>query len=176
MPNKNIPRTSIGGNNTIWGLPMHIKRLADSLAAKFHTRDPFELASQVDILLLLEPLGSVRGYYSFCYRQKIIHINQALSYREQRFVCAHELGHALLHPELNVLFLRTNTLFSTSRLEHEANLFAASLLFEDSVFLPLRTFSTAEIAQTLGIPAATAADRMRLLCVCTDACFRATES
>jgi Zn-dependent peptidase ImmA (M78 family) len=51
----------------------------------------------------------------------------------QRFVCAHELGHAVLHPKSNTPFLRANTLFSIEKLEVEANTFAVELLLPDDV-------------------------------------------
>lgn len=46
----------------------------------------------------------------------------------QRQVCAHELGHAILHPKSNTPFLRANTLYSVNKLETEANRFMALLL------------------------------------------------
>ena len=143
---------------------MRIKQAADTLATKFHTRNPVELAEQLHILLFYEALGSIRGYYSRFYRQKSIHINSALAKREQQFVCAHELGHALLHPELNVLFLRRNTLLPVSRLEQEANRFAVNLLYEDEVFFALLPHSVEEISRILGLPSALVEYRLKLLC------------
>lgn len=55
-------------------------------------------------------------------------INQDLSKERQRQVCAHELGHAILHPKSNTPFLRANTLYSVNKLETEANRFMALLL------------------------------------------------
>ncbi|MGQ0440076.1 ImmA/IrrE family metallo-endopeptidase, partial [Bacillus sp. B-TM1] len=37
----------------------------------------------------------------------------------QRTVCAHELGHAVLHTHANTPFLRKNTFFSISNLSTE---------------------------------------------------------
>ncbi|MDQ0340231.1 Zn-dependent peptidase ImmA (M78 family) [Caldalkalibacillus uzonensis] len=51
----------------------------------------------------------------------------------KRFVCAHELGHAVLHPELSTSFLRKHTLFSMDKVEREANEFAVELLVPDQV-------------------------------------------
>lgn len=42
----------------------------------------------------------------------------------QRFICAHELGHLILHPI-------KNTLYSVSKIEVEANIFAVELLVPD---------------------------------------------
>ncbi|MGE7091255.1 ImmA/IrrE family metallo-endopeptidase [Lysinibacillus sp. NPDC048646] len=49
-------------------------------------------------------------------------------------MCAHELGHAILHPDENTAFLKKNTLFSTDKIEIEANTFAVELLLPDELF------------------------------------------
>jgi len=82
-----------------------------SLCSKAGTRDPFTIAEYLHIIVLQENLGSIRGYYNVVSRQKFIHINENLSDEEQCFTCAHELGHALLHPKANTPFLRENTLW-----------------------------------------------------------------
>lgn len=104
------------------------KQKVDFLCKKYETRNPFEIAKQLDIQIIIEPLGSIRGYYSSSYQIKFIHINQDLPPDIQRQVCAHELGHAILHHKCNTPFLRANTLFSIDKLEKEANRFMALLL------------------------------------------------
>ena len=102
-------------------------------------------------MVVREPLGSINGYYNQCYRQKFIHINEELEEYRQKFTCAHELGHAVLHPKANTPFLRDNTLFSVSRLEREANCFAAELLCPDEVLLEYPGYTVGELARILGI-------------------------
>lgn len=51
------------------------------------------------------------NYYK---RIKMIHINDHLDETLQRFTCAHELGHALLHHDINTTFLKAKTFFSTN--------------------------------------------------------------
>ena len=97
----------------------------------YKTRDPFEIARLKHILIIFEDLGTINGYYKKAYRQKQIHINQNLPRHRQRFVCAHELGHAILHPNSNTPFLRGNTFFLVDKLEIEANSFALELLISD---------------------------------------------
>ena len=92
---------------------MSIKHKVDMLCRKCDTRDPFTIAAKLGIRVLHEPLGS---------------ISQDLSKERQRQVCAHELGHAILHPKSNTPFLRANTLYSVNKLETEANRFMALLL------------------------------------------------
>jgi Zn-dependent peptidase ImmA (M78 family) len=47
-------------------------------------------------------------------------------------VMAHELGHAILHVKDNCYFLNSNTFLLTSKLEKQANIFAAELLLTDN--------------------------------------------
>ena len=130
---------------------MEIKQRVNRLCRKYGTRDPFELAERMNILVVREPLGSINGYYNQCYRQKFIHINEELEEYRQKFTCAHELGHAVLHSKANTPFLRDNTLFSVSRLEREANCFAAELLCPDEVLLEYPGYTVGELARILGI-------------------------
>ncbi|QIZ69063.1 ImmA/IrrE family metallo-endopeptidase [Geobacillus subterraneus] len=116
--------------------------------------NPFEIASQKGIVLLFEPLGGIYGYHHTFRRIQIIHINDELDEPTQRFVCAHELGHAVLHPELSTSFLRKNTLFCMDKVEREANEFAVELLLSDDVLYTYRgTDATIyEAAAAYGIP------------------------
>lgn len=107
----------------------HIERKVQSLVKKHKTNCPFKLAKALGIEIVYENLGNTWGYYSMHYRIKIIHINENLSEEEKTFVCAHELGHAVQHPDANAPFLKNHTLFSTEKNELEANAFAIYLLF-----------------------------------------------
>ena len=114
---------------------MEIYEIVERLIKKYGTRNPFKLAELLGVLIVFEPLGSAYGYYSRTHRTKVIHINENLSYINQYFTCAHELGHAVQHPDTSTIFLRKNTLFSIDRLEIEANTFAVELLLPDELFL-----------------------------------------
>lgn len=132
---------------------MTSKETANSLAAKYGTRDPFRLCEALNIIVLFEPLGTVRGYYSKSYRFKVIHINQNLPEQKQLFTCAHELGHALMHPNACTPFLREHTLFSVDKLEVEANRFAACLCYPaDYLIQEFEGCSACCIAEALDLP------------------------
>ena len=88
-----------------------IAKIVRQLQRKYDTTSPFEIAGQRKINVYYEPLGSIRGYYTCFCRVKSIHINTDLDDDKQLFVCAHELGHAVLHPKSNTPFLQENTLF-----------------------------------------------------------------
>ncbi len=48
----------------------------------------------------------------------------------QKLVVAHELGHALLHSDIEIGFIRENTMMNTAVYERQANEFAAELLID----------------------------------------------
>ena len=132
---------------------MDIRKRVESLCRKHQSRDPFRICQDKKILVVYEPLGTVRGYFSCSYRSKVIHINQQLDEEQQRFTCAHELGHALLHPKANTPFLRANTLFSVSKLEVEANRFAVSLLYPtEKLRQDFDGCSATQLAESLKLP------------------------
>ncbi len=70
-------------------------------------------------------------------------------------VCAHELGHDMLHRELSVGGIRENTLFlSSDKTEREANLFAACVLISDKTLIEELSYcrSIDALAANLGFP------------------------
>lgn len=140
---------------------MDIKGLAEKICKKHNSRDPFEIARQRNIIVVYEPLGSVRGYYSKSLRQKFIHINQELERQQALFTCGHELGHSILHPNTNTPFLRASTLFSVNRLEIQANLFAACMIYSDEELYPFLNRPICDAALYMGIPKNLAELRMK---------------
>ncbi|MBS6382501.1 MAG: ImmA/IrrE family metallo-endopeptidase [Veillonella dispar] len=62
---------------------------------------------------------------------KSIHLNASIPDDMLPFVCANELGHTILHPNINTPFLRKHTLFSIDKIERQANAFAVELLLPD---------------------------------------------
>ncbi|MCX2825296.1 ImmA/IrrE family metallo-endopeptidase [Bacillus pseudomycoides] len=133
---------------------MGIKEYVLNIAKKYGTTNPFEIARQKNIYVLYEDLGNTLGFYNTYKRFKFIHINNQIEETTQRFVCAHELGHALLHPKANTPFLRNQTFFSVDRLEIEANTFAVELLLTDEIVSEYKNtnLSIQEVAEIHGIP------------------------
>lgn len=104
------------------------------LVERYKTNDPFKIAAYLNIQVSYENLGNILGYYNKSFRMKSIHINENASDGQEVFICGHELGHALLHPDSNTSFLKKHTLFSTERIELEANYFAVQMLFSNNHF------------------------------------------
>ncbi len=129
---------------------MNISKIVSHLIKRCKTRNPFEIADYLDITIFIEELGSINGYYNKPLRMKQIHINQDLDYNEKKFTCAHELGHALLHPNSSTPFLRKSTFLSVDKLEIEANKFAMELLISDDVLEENREFTIEQLSRMLG--------------------------
>lgn len=107
------------------------------LTKKYNTSDPFEIADALNISVYFEELGTINGYYNKPLRMKQIHINQNLNEQDAKFTCAHELGHAILHPNASTPFLRSKTFLSVDKLEIEANSFAVNLLISDETIIEI---------------------------------------
>ena len=128
-----------------------IKEQIRKLYKKFNTTNPYELASLLNINVITFDLHKeINGYYKYDRRNKYIVINNNLSNELQRVVCAHELGHATLHPRYNTPFMRQNTFFSIDRIEVEANDFATQLLLFNQDFENHQT--KIDILRENGIP------------------------
>lgn len=129
---------------------MDIESTISNLIRKYGTSCPFELADALHIAVFYEELGTINGYYNKPLRMKQIHINCDLDERMQLFTCAHELGHAILHPNASTPFLRSKTLFSVDKLEIEANTFATNLLIPDTVITENCNLTTEQLSRLLG--------------------------
>lgn len=143
---------------------MDQKRMAVSLVRKFGTRDPFQIADALGILIIRTPMQGIRGFYQYIKRCRIIYIDSGLSDRDARFVCAHEIGHALLHRGYDRIFMDTHTYFAVNRYEIEADRFAVDLLFDDD---DLRDFLEHPIqlaADCMGVSIELAEYRLLPLC------------
>ncbi|WP_304153661.1 ImmA/IrrE family metallo-endopeptidase [Megamonas hypermegale] len=127
------------------------KITAKYLVKKYKTRNPFELAKILGVLIIYEPLGQIKGYYNTAFRKKMIHINNGLTEYEQKFTAAHELGHAVLHPKSNTPFLKNQTLFSIDKLEIEANRFAVELLISDEDITEMKHLTIEQMAAYFGV-------------------------
>ena len=131
---------------------MNTKTIAEAMAKKYRTRNPFDLAEAKNIIVLFEPLGNILGFYNRCYRQSFIHINQELDGNHATFTCAHELGHAILHPKVNTPFLREYTMFSVDKLELNANRFAVDLLYDDEELRDFLSRPINDAVAYMGVP------------------------
>ncbi|MFQ7724826.1 MAG: ImmA/IrrE family metallo-endopeptidase [Ruthenibacterium lactatiformans] len=128
-----------------------IKEFAQKTIQRFGTHDPFDICNQLGIVILYLPLGRMRGY---CYSNengKVVVLHDGLAEHEARVVCAHELGHVLLHPNLNRIYLDTSTFVCERKLENEVNAFAVCLLFPDDNELLENCSTISELSIYMGV-------------------------
>lgn len=131
-----------------------IKVVVSNLIKKYETNDIYELIDKMDIIFLRVPLDpSINGFYQYFKRNKIIYINSILSPDIERHVLAHELGHAVLHPKSNSIYLECNTFYSKDQFEIEANSFASEILIPDNIFTlhPNKTITDISLIENLPI-------------------------
>ncbi|MGE5632677.1 MAG: ImmA/IrrE family metallo-endopeptidase [Caulobacteraceae bacterium] len=98
------------------------------------TSDPFIIASKLGINVLYKQYNkSVKGYYRKVFDKLYIIINSNFSKNAQRIICAHELGHALLHTDFyEPLISKHFEDCVLDKMEQQANMFAAALVFDQS--------------------------------------------
>ena len=129
---------------------MRINELVELIIKKYQTRNPFEIAKKRNAIIVHAPLIDIRGFYQYFQRNNIIYINENLSDSEKIFVCAHELGHMIMHKDTNAVYMDTKTFLNTTKCEKEANIFAAELLIPDEIILENWNYTTEQLSQLLG--------------------------
>lgn len=133
---------------------------AKYLTSKHHTNDPYEIARFLDFKVIFVPLLDIRGFCQKYKRNTVIYISDHLAEQERRFVCAHEIGHAVLHRGINRFFMDSRTLMLPGRYEREADEFAANLLWSDDELRAYQEWTIPQIAVRLGISEKLAEYRM----------------
>lgn len=129
--------------------------LANEIRKKSKGRDIFEIAENSGAKVWHRPLGGLKGFYICENGSRYIVINEALDKMTAQVVCAHELGHDMLHRDLSVGGIRENTMFlDSNRTEREANLFAAEILITDKAIVSELRFTNSPEAAAfeLGVP------------------------
>lgn len=110
-----------------------IVALAKGLRDSWKTNDPFEIAKKFGIEVLFRDVA-IKGFTAQTIKipgyPTIISINDAFNEKSKKILCAHELGHALLHDESVNHFSVTKRNVMTY-VERDANLFAVALLIDD---------------------------------------------
>ena len=127
-----------------------IKRLVSYYTKKYHTRNPFELAEYLNVEVMIGPLGNRAGCYMFLKNHKCAFLNEDLNDNERTLVMAHELAHSIMHRKENCYFIRNKTLLLTSKMETEANIFAAELLIPDELIYSNPGLSQSQLARLAG--------------------------
>lgn len=105
-----------------------LKKLVEFLGKHYGTFDPFIIAEKLNIDIqyqpfLDEPLGDTIDFFG----RPIILLADSLRDSKQRyFVCAHELGHAVEHADMQSYYISNS--FVKTHYEVQADKFAITLL------------------------------------------------
>ena len=118
----------------------YISKIVRKLKHRYKTDDIRELCNAMKVILNPVPMGkganAVKGFFIRSARMKVITINSDLPEIVQRYILAHELGHAVLHGSRGFSTFHDTALYDESSVtEKEANLFAAELLMDDEKVL-----------------------------------------
>ena len=136
----------------------NLSKVGSRLVKRCGTRDPFSIARQLGIELLLRDRTSglfLKGMYRVIKRSRFIFINKNLSGRMQRIVCAHEIGHDQLHRNLaKGSAIQEFMLYDmTTKPEYEANIVAAEILLDTDEILEYiydYGYTSEQIARAMG--------------------------
>ena len=111
--------------------------IPSKLISRYGTRDPFRICREKGIeVMFRDDFTGQKGAFSLMLNVPFIFINNNLSDEMKRIVCAHELGHAMLHRKL-CRQMKNQTIYEyeifdiRSSTEYEANIFAADLLIDE---------------------------------------------
>lgn len=109
-----------------------INSFVRKLKKKYRTDDPFEIAEACNINIRYKDFSDLKGMYTVIQRCPYIFLNNSLDEHMEKIVLFHELGHHFLHRHHAVSAFRENGLYDmSSRLEIEANIFAANFIISD---------------------------------------------
>jgi len=114
---------------------LDIITMARDMKATWNTNDPYKIAEHLGIVVLHSDTH-IQNFTAHTIKidnyPTVITINDAYTDSSKRLLCAHELGHALLHENCVNHFAVTQKNVTTN-VEYEANLFAIALLSDDSI-------------------------------------------
>lgn len=130
---------------------------ANALVKKHFTRDPFELAHDLNIHLEeISNATNLLGMYQVIQKNRFIFLSADLHPNIRKVVLAHEIGHDQLHRR----YAKANAFHEVSIFrelgchEIEANIFAAHLLIDDNEIIRLlenEDVSDRSLADGLGV-------------------------
>lgn len=104
---------------------------AYQLKILYSTDDSIEIATNLGakVEIIDEDLKVLKACTEYIGDQIIIKINSAYTPLSQKYICAHELGHIICHPGKKHEYKNIHQGFFDLNAEHEANMFAAALMF-----------------------------------------------
>ena len=110
----------------------YIIGLADRTVRRSGTRNADRIAEELGITVYEVPFTRQKGVYRVIERNRYIFLKDDLTDTMRSIVLLHEIGHDRLHRKQAVQFQEFNLFdMNASRMEYEANLFAAQVMLPD---------------------------------------------
>jgi len=133
-----------------------IDNLVIGLVDLYDTKDICELYQHLDIKIIKLSKDNIllrqdeamyqRNYFD----EEIVFIRDDLDYKYEKFILAHELGHAILHTEL-IAASFNKELINKGKLEKQANYFAVNLLDIELDSIDFEGYTIEQISKALHI-------------------------
>lgn len=115
--------------------PQEIIEMAKAFKIHWKTNDPYEIAERLGIMVM-HSASCLKDFTAHTIKMPgyptVISINDKFDDHAKRVLCAHEVGHALLHENCVNHFAITSKNVNTN-VELEANVFAIALLSDDDI-------------------------------------------
>ncbi|RDY26713.1 ImmA/IrrE family metallo-endopeptidase [Romboutsia weinsteinii] len=123
-------------------LAKDIKELVKRIKNFYQSSDPLEIIKKRKIIhsflgdssLCKSSVEGMDGIYFESQGVKFILINPDLDDHRAKIAYASNLGHAILHPDVNIFSLKDVTGYNIEKYIKEADIFAAELLLDDYIF------------------------------------------
>lgn len=132
-----------------------IKSIVNGITEMYHTRNIYELINSLNITLIRKDFKNSKKarFFRNSFGDEFIFLDSKLSESEERYVLAHELGHAILHTNLSCEYFYFSKL-NYDKVEFQANLFATELLIADNdldtEFIKDKTLN--QLSKYFGVP------------------------
>ena len=133
----------------------NINSFVNKLQKKFRTKNPFEIAEACNINIKYRDFKDLKGMYTVMQRCPFIFLNNSLDENMEKVVLFHELGHHFLHRHHAVSAFKEHGLYDmSSKLEIEANIFAANFIISDEEVMENAGYgyTTEQAAKALCVP------------------------
>lgn len=132
-----------------------LKNIVNGLIETYGTKNVYELISSLGITLIKKDLNNNEKarFFRDAWGNEYIYISSNLDEFEEKYILAHELGHAILHTHISSEYYYSSFV-SKDKLEYQANKFAAELLInEEELDMPeLKNMTINQLACYLGLP------------------------
>lgn len=136
-------------NNYSW-----IDEYVDGIIEYCNSRDIYDIYDYLGIKIIklqsdnILLQNSEALYHRNYFDEEVVFIRNDLPYQYEKFVLAHELGHALLHTEIYTAAFKKE-LISKGKLERQANYFALKLLNIEINSIDFEGYTIEQIARSL---------------------------